>query len=120
MYFNLEWDEDVEGWLLAIPRSRRTRAIKALLRAGLSSYAAARYPGVTPLPPTRCERYSATADAGAPECTGLLQPPRRPVALHARRVPSRRRDTDPTPGAESIDARVAAGAKPDRLLRSYG
>jgi hypothetical protein len=29
-------------------------------------------------------------------------------------------DTDPTPGAEPIDARVAAEAKLDRLLRSYG
>ena len=53
LYFNLARDEDVEilGWLLAIPRSRRMRAIKAVLRTGLPAYAAARHPGVIPLPP---------------------------------------------------------------------
>jgi hypothetical protein len=58
LYFNLERDNDVEilGWLLAIPRSHLTRAIKALLRAGLSSYATTRYPEVTRCLPTRCER----------------------------------------------------------------
>src|SRR5262249_14109463 len=53
LYFTLARDEDVEilGWLLAIPRSRRMRAIKAVLRTGLPAYATARYPELTPLPP---------------------------------------------------------------------
>lgn len=44
LYFTLGRDEDVEilGWLLAIPRSRRMRAIKGVLRTGLPAYAAAR------------------------------------------------------------------------------
>jgi len=50
--FNLARDEDVEllGWLLAIPRSCRTRAIKAVLQAGLPAFVAARHPGAIPVP----------------------------------------------------------------------
>jgi hypothetical protein len=126
LYFNLERDEDVEilGWLLAIPRSRRTRAIKALLRAGLSTYAAARYPGVTPLPPdtvrallgTSGRRRSRVHGAPSTPATPSRAPCTEGVLAQARPEP----DTDPTPGTAPIDARVAAEAKLDRLLRSYG
>ena len=53
LYFNLSRDEDVEilGWLLAIPRARRMRAIKAALRTGLPAYATARHPELIPLAP---------------------------------------------------------------------
>ena len=125
LYFNLERDEDVEilGWLLAIPRSRRTRAIKALLRAGLSSYAAARYPEVTPLPPDTVRALLGTSGRRRSRVHGAPPPPATPSRAPCTEGPLAQArpepDTDPTPGAESIDARVAAEAKLDRLLRSY-
>ncbi len=125
LYFNLARDEDLEilGWLLAIPRSRRMRAIKAVLRAGLAGYAAARHPALTPLPPDAVRAACGTD---------------RPTRSGARRVPAdsntleRARPPQGTPGAAPFDrdseqarqeppgeARVLAEAKLDRLLESF-
>jgi hypothetical protein len=125
LYFNVERDEDVEilGWLLAIPRSRRTRAIKAVLRTGLSSYATAQYPQVTPLPPDTVRTLLGTRRRRDP---GMDRSPAAPAApgsapstgnLLARARPAP--DPEPTRGAEPMDARVTAEAKLNRLLRSY-
>jgi hypothetical protein len=125
LYFNLERDEDVEilGWLLAIPRSRRTRAIKAVLRTGLSSYATAQYPQVTPLPRDTVRTLLGTRRRRDPGVDGSPPIPAAPgSAPSTRNLLARARpepDTQPTRGAEPIDARVAAEAKLDRLLRSY-
>jgi hypothetical protein len=125
LYFTLARDEDVEilGWLLAIPRSRRMRAIKAVLRTGLPGYAAARHPGLIPLPPDMVR--------------AALARPRRPVSSARDRAradatpasaPSSERDAPgPRPGANveperiepSAEAGVLAEAKFDRLLQSF-
>ena len=125
LYFTLARDEDVEilGWLLAIRRSRRMRAIKTVLRTGLPAYATARYPGLTPLAPDSVR--------------AALGKPRRPV-LSARDMA--RADATPAsassperdgPGAPSgpdsepvriepsAEAGVLAEAKLDRLLQSF-
>jgi hypothetical protein len=125
LYFTLARDEDVEilGWLLAIPRSRRMRAIKAVLRTGLPAYASARYPGLTPLPPNTVR--------------AALGRPRRPVSGARDMV---RADATPAsassperdgPGARSgpdseperieppAETGVLAEAKLDRLLQSF-
>jgi hypothetical protein len=95
LYFTLVRDEDVEilGWLLAIPRSRRMRAIKAVLRTGLPAYAAARYPGLTPLPPNTVH--------------AALGRPRRPVP-GARDIAR----ADATPGSASSPERDGPGLRP--------
>jgi hypothetical protein len=125
LYFTLARDEDVEilGWLLAIPRSRRMRAIKAVLRTGLPAYAAARHPELSPLPPDTVH--------------AALGRPRRPVSgsrgmVRADATPasasSPERDCPgPRPGADSEPERiepsagvgVLAEAKLDRLLQSF-
>jgi hypothetical protein len=123
LYFTLARDEDVEilGWLLAIPRSRRMRAIKAVLQTGLPAYATARHPGLTPLPPDTVR--------------AALGRPRRPVSgapdtvrAAATPAPSPERDGPGVwPGADSegeriepsAEAGVLAEAKLDRLLQSF-
>jgi hypothetical protein len=101
LYFTLARDEDVEilGWLLAIPRSRRMRAIKAVLRTALPAYAAARYPGLTPLPPNTVR--------------AALGRPRRPVAS-ARDIAR----IDATPGSASSPERDGPGLRPGAASES--
>ena len=125
LYFNLARDEDVEilGWLLAIPRSRRMRAIKAVLRAGLPSYAAARDPELTPLPPdsvraalgtrrrTRSEPRRAPADSVVPPSARPLEGP----PSTAWPAP----DSEPARSEPLVGSRVVAEAKLDRLLQSF-
>ena len=50
LYFNPARADDLEilRWLLAMPRSHRSRAIKAVLLAGLPAYVAAHYPDQPP------------------------------------------------------------------------
>jgi hypothetical protein len=125
LYFTLARDEDVEilGWLLAIPRSRRMRAIKAVLRTGLPAYATGRYPGLTPLPPDTVR--------------AALGRPRRPVssardmaradATPASASAPERDGPGPRPGTASEPERIEpsgeagalAEAKLDRLLQSF-
>ena len=95
LYFTLARDEDVEilGWLLAIPRSRRMRAIKAVLRSALPAYAAARHPGLTPLPPNTVR--------------AALGRPRRPVS--SARDMAR---ADATPASASSPKRDGPGRRP--------
>lgn len=104
LYFTLARDEDVEilGWLLAIPRSRRMRAIKAVLRTGLPAYATARHPGLTPLPP------------GTVRAT--LGRPRRPVSgargmVRADATPG----SAPSPERDDPDARSGPDSQPERI-----
>ena len=125
LYFNLGRDEDVEilGWLLAIPRSRRMRAIKAVLRTGLPSYAAARDPELIPLPPdsvraalgtrrrTRSEPRRAPADSAVPLSAW---PPEGPPST-AWPAP----DSEPARSEPLVEFRVVAEAKLDRLLQSF-
>ena len=125
LYFTLARDEDVEilGWLLAIPRSRRMRAIKAVLRTGLPAYAAARHPGLIPLPPDTVR--------------AALGRPRRPVSgardmVRADATPGSAQSPERNgPGARSgadsqpkrieppAETGVLAEAKLDRLLQSF-
>jgi hypothetical protein len=123
LYFNLERDDDVEilGWLLAIPRSRRTRAIKAVLQTGLASYAAARHPGIVPLPPDTVRAVLGTGQhrrsrpAPVPHATHGSAPHTEAALAGARPEP----DTDPAGSGEPIEARAVAEARLDRLLRSF-
>ena len=104
LYFTLARDEDVEilGWLLAIPRSRRMRAIKAVLRTGLPAYATARHPGLTPLSPDTVR--------------AALGRPRRPVSSARDRV---RGDATPasarSPERDNPDARSGPDSQPERI-----
>jgi hypothetical protein len=125
LYFTLARDEDVEvlGWLLAIPRSRRMRAIKAVLRTGLPAYAAARHPELSPLPP---DTVRAALGRPRPTASG----PRNAVRADAipTSAPSPERNS---PVARSgfdsararieppVEAGVPAEAKLDRLLQSF-
>jgi hypothetical protein len=123
LYFTLARDEDVEilGWLLAIPRSRRMRAIKAVLRTGLPAYAAGRHPDLSPLPPD-----TVRAALGRPRRTASSSPDTvKADAIHAS-APSPERDgltarTAPDSEREPIEqpAEVLAEAKLDRLLQSF-
>jgi hypothetical protein len=125
LYFNVAHDEDVEllGWLLAIPRSRRTRAIKAVLRTGLPSYAAARHPGVTPLPPDAVRavlgpRRRPPAGLRAASTASAIPASARPSegpAGAARPAP----DPASAPSGESVTTRVGVEARLDRLLQSF-
>jgi hypothetical protein len=125
LYFTLARDEDVEilGWLLAIPRSRRMRAIKAVLRTGLPAYAAARYPDLIPLPPD-----TVRAALGKPRRTA--SGPRSTVradAISASAPSPERGGPAARTGADSerarielpVEAEVLAEAKLDRLLQSF-
>jgi hypothetical protein len=125
LYFTLARDEDVEilGWLLAIPRSRRMRAIKAVLRTGLPAYAAARYPGLTPLPPNtvraalgrpRRPVSSARDIARADATPGSASPPKRDGPGLRPGAAAERERIEP-----SAEAGVLAEAKLDRLLQSF-
>lgn len=120
LYFNLGRDEDVEilGWLLAIPRSRRMRAIKAVLRTGLPAYAAARYPEMTPLSPDTVRAALTTPQrAGSGSRGGLTAPAFPRNARPAEGPPIA--DTEPTGSGQPIEVRVVAEAKLDRLLQSF-
>jgi hypothetical protein len=115
LYFNLGRDEDVEilGWLLAIPRSRRMRAIKAVLRTGLPAYAAARDPEMAPLAPDTVRAMLSTPPRARTRSQGVLTAPAfRGNARPAERPPV----ADPAlPGnGRPVDARVVAEAKLDR------
>ena len=125
LYFNLARDEDVEllGWLLAIPRSRRTRAIKAVLQTGLASYVAARHPGVSPLPPDtvravlgprRRPRAGLRAASTAPAIPASARPSEGPSGA-ARPEP----DPASAPSGEPVTTRVGVEARLDRLLQSF-
>jgi len=125
LYFNLAHDEDVEllGWLLAIPRSRRGRAIKAVLRTGLAAYVAARHPGVIPLPPDsvraglgprRRPRAGLRAASTAPAIPASARPSEGPPGA-ARPEP----DPASAPSGELVDPRVGVEARLDRLLQSF-
>jgi hypothetical protein len=125
LYFTLARDEDVEilGWLLAIPRSRRMRAIKAVLRTGLPAYTASRHPDLSPLAPdmVRAALGRPRRTAPGPRDTG------RADAIRAS-APSPERD-GPAPRSASdaerarieppVEAGVLAEAKLDRLLQSF-
>ena len=123
LYFTLARDEDVEilGWLLAIPRSRRMRAIKAALRTGLPAYAAARHPELIPLPPDTVRaalsrpRRTASGPRDTVKTDAILASPPFP----GRDGPTARTGPDSErarmePPAED---RVLAEAKLDRLLQ---
>jgi hypothetical protein len=125
LYFTLARDEDVEilGWLLAIPRSRRMRAIKAVLRTGLPAYAAGRHPDLSPLSPD-----TVRAALGRPRRTASGR--RETVRADAipASAPSPERDgtaarSGPDSARERIqqpaEAGVLAEAKLDRLLQSF-
>jgi hypothetical protein len=120
LYFNLGRDEDVEilGWLLAIPRSRRMRAIKAVLRTGLPAYAAARHPEVTPLSPDAVRAALATpgrARSGSRDVLTASAFPRNAQPAQGPLVT----DTAPTGTGQPVEVRVVAEAKLDRLLQSF-
>jgi hypothetical protein len=125
LYFTLARDEDVEilGWLLAIPRSRRMRAIKAVLRTGLPAYAATRHPDLIPLPPdaVRGALGRARRTASSRRDTVKADP------IRASAPPAERDDPAARSGLDSAQARieppaeagVLAEAKLDRLLQSF-
>ena len=125
LYFTLARDEDVEilGWLLAIPRSRRMRAIKAVLRTGLPAYAAARYPGLTPLPPNTVRAalgrprhpVSGPRDMVRADTTPASAPTPERDGPGARPGP----DSEPERIEPPAEAGVLAEAKLDRLLQSF-
>jgi hypothetical protein len=103
LYFTLARDEDVEilGWLLAIPRSRRMRAIKAVLRTGLPAYATARHPGLTPLPPDTVRV--------------ALGRPRRPASARDRVRADATPPSAPSPERDDPDARSGPDSQPERI-----
>jgi hypothetical protein len=124
LYFNLARDEDVEilGWLLAIPRARRMRAIKSALRTGLPAYAAVRYPELTPLSADAVRaalgghRRTRSKSRGAPAGSAILpsaRPPEGPPNGHSEP------DSEPLPSEPLAQARVVVEAKLDRLLQSF-
>jgi len=125
LYFNLARNEDVEllGWLLAIPRSRRTRAIKAVLQTGLPSYVTARYPGVAPLPPDTVRAVLGTPRRprsglqGAPTTAVIGASPRPPEGPPGAAAPAP--DTASGPSGEPVNPRVVAEARLARLLQSF-
>jgi hypothetical protein len=125
LYFTLARDEDVEilGWLLAIPRSRRMRAIKAVLRTGLPAYVVARHPNVIPLPPdtVRAALTRPRRTASGPRDTvradailaGAPSPQRDGPAARSGSDSARERSEQPA------EVGVLAEAKLDRLLQSF-
>jgi hypothetical protein len=120
LYFNLGRDEDVEilGWLLAIPRSRRMRAIKAVLRTGLPAYAAARHPEMTPLSPDTVRAALATpgrARSGSRDGLTASAFPRNAQPAQSPPVA----DTAPPGSGQPVEMRGGAEAKLDRLLQSF-
>ena len=124
LYFNLARDDDVEilGWLLAIPRARRMRAIKAALRTGLPAYATARHPELIPLAPDAVRaapvgrRRTRSEPRRAPAGSAML-----PGARRSQAPPSGRSgpDSEPLPSEPLVLARVVVEAKLDRLLQSF-
>jgi hypothetical protein len=120
LYFNLARDEDVEilGWLLAIPRSRRMRAIKAVLRTGLPSYAATRHPELTPLSPDTVRAVLATPQRARAGSRGALTAPAIPGNARSAEGPPVT-DSEPPGSGHPVEAHVVAEAKLDRLLQSF-
>ena len=125
LYFTLARDEDVEilGWLLAIPRSRRMRAIKAVLRNGLPAYAAARHPGLTPVPPHTVRAALARPRRTTSGPQDMVRADATPASAPSpeRDGPGARSGPDSQP--ERIEPPAEAGAlaeaKLDRLLQSF-
>jgi hypothetical protein len=124
LYFNLAPDEDGEilGWLLAIPRARRMRAIKSALRTGLPAYVAVRYHELTPLSAEAVRaalgghRRTRSESRGAPTGSAVLpsgRPPEGPPSGHSEP------DSAPLPSEPLGQARVVVEAKLDRLLQSF-
>ncbi len=124
LYFNLARDEDVEllGWLLAIPRSRRTRAIKAALQTGLPAYVAARHPGALPVPPDAVRAGLGPhrrPRSGLPKASPASVIP---ASTGSTEGPSGAPGPDPVPAPERSGERVdpaTAEARLDRLLQSF-
>jgi hypothetical protein len=125
LYFNLTRDEDLEilGWLLAIPRWRRMRAIKAVLRTGLAGYAAERHPDLKPLPP---DAVRAACGADRPRPLRARGVPAHPATLVSAAPPrgtltAVRLEPDPEPSRTDHpgEPRVVAETKLDRLLQSF-
>ena len=124
LYFNLARDDDVEilGWLLAIPRARRMRAIKAALRTGLPAYATARHPGLIPLAPDAVRaapvgrRRTRSEPRRAPAGSAMLPSARRPEGPPSGRSEP---DSELLPSHQLTQARVVVEAKLDRLLHSF-
>jgi hypothetical protein len=125
LYFNLARDEDVEllGWLLAIPRSRRTRAIKAVLQTGLPAYVANRHPGACPVPP---EAVRAGLGQSRRSRSGLREVSPAPTiraCIGSTAGPPGAPGPEPDPVAERsgdlVDPRATAEARLDRLLQSF-
>ena len=124
LYFNLARDDDVEilGWLLAIPRARRMRAIKAALRTGLPAYATARQLDVIPLPPdavhavlgTGRARRSGPAEAHAyPAIPVRARPPERRPSAGQAELDSDPVEREPPARGSLVEAKI------DRLLQSF-
>jgi hypothetical protein len=125
LYFNLARDEDVEllGWLLAIPRSLRARAIKAVLHTGLAAYVAARYPGAIPVPPDTVRAGLGPRRRSRSGPRGVSPAPTILASTELTQGPSGAPGPEPDPAAERsgerVDLRANAEARLDRLLQSF-
>jgi hypothetical protein len=128
LYFNPDRADDLEilRWLLAMPRSQRSRAIKAVLLAGLPAYVAVHYPNQTaPAAKEVPSRLAAASRSTSPRDTG------RPALAAASPVAASAPSFAPEPGPVMADrasdaerpgdedARAAAEAKLDLLVRSF-
>jgi hypothetical protein len=124
LYFNLARDEDVEllGWLLAIPRSRRTRAIKAVLQTGLPAYVAARHPGAIPVTPDAVRAGLGPRRRSRSGLRGVSPAPTL-ASTGSTEGLSGAPGPEPDPAAERsgerVDLRANAEARLDRLLQSF-
>jgi hypothetical protein len=142
LYFNPTREDDLEilGWLLAVPRASRARAIKTVLRAGLPSYVAAQYPDRAPLNAEAVHRQlredtrrrhapppSAQARSGPVPRQSMQASEPSEVYPRALASESALAGGPQQPPAETTDSpregldrtRADAEARLDRLLRSY-
>jgi hypothetical protein len=125
LYFNVARDEDVEllGWLLAIPRSLRTRAIKAVLQTGLPAYVAARHPGAIPVPPGAVRAGLGPRRRSRSGLRGVSPAPTILASTGSTEGPPGGPGPEPAPAAERsgevVDPRATAEARLDRLLQSF-
>jgi hypothetical protein len=125
LYFTLARDEDVEilGWLLAIPRSRRMRAIKAVLRTGLPAYAAARHPELSPLPPDTVRAALGRPRRPVSSARDMARADATPASASSpeRDGPGARSgpDSEPERIEPPAETGLLAEAKLDRLLQSF-
>jgi len=123
--FNLARDEDVEllGWLLAIPRSCRTRAIKAVLQAGLPAFVAARHRARSRCPQMRSGPGLARVDARGADFEECPPAPTILVSTGSTEGPPAAPGPEPDPAAERsgelVDPGATAEARLDRLLQSF-